>query len=50
MIVIYEKSIGEFYDESSEHVKDIIETIINAGKAEEIEAMIDAEYTDGIGE
>ena len=50
MIVIYEKSIGEFYDESSAQVKGIIETIINAGKAEEFEAMIDAEYPDGIGE
>ena len=50
MVVVYEKSLGEFYDESSAQVQGIIETIINAGKAEEFEAMIDAEYPDGIGE
>lgn len=50
MIVTYEKSLGEFYDESSAQVQGIIETIINAGKAEEFEQMIDAEYPDGIGE
>lgn len=50
MIIVYEKSLGEFYDESSAQVQGIIETIINAGKAEEFEAMIDAEYPEGIGE
>lgn len=50
MVIVYEKSLGEFYDESSAQVQSIIETIINAGKAEEFEAMIDAEYPDGIGE
>lgn len=50
MVIVYEKSLGEFYDESSAQVQGIIETIINAGKAEEFEAMIDAEYPDGIGE
>lgn len=50
MVIVYEKSLGEFYDESSAQVQGIIETIINTGKAEEFEAMIDAEYPDGIGE
>lgn len=50
MVIVYEKSLGEFYDESSAQVQGIIETIINAGKAEEFEAMIDAKYPDGIGE
>lgn len=50
MVIVYEKSLGEFYDESSAQVQGIIETIINAGKAEEFEAMIDAEYPDGIDE
>lgn len=50
MIVTYEKSLGEFYDESSAQVKEIIETIINAGKAEEFEEKIEDEYPDGIGE